>query len=461
VSDASRLSEQSFFLFGDWIIKAVGNWIFWIIAARMYSAAEIGAATISINTVSTLVGIGALGLEYTLLAETLAGKAKVIGSLTIFSLVSQAALIPVLWIITSSSDTAVQALFWITIPLLIATSVNFISQHAMLGILKAKKVMIVDAVSVGLKFIILLLSFYLHYEAIGIILAALIQFSFTAIVSSALLIKGTGFIVGSIRYTIKLVLSGLSNFPLRVAEIVMINFNSVVLSLMGIAIAELGAFYIAIMITIVAGSFAGSIATMAIPTSKSSNRDMSEYSLRYGLIITTPFLGGIISGPRQVLSLINPSFENVWLSLVILAVAVIPTIVITNAISKFNMIGDRKRLVTLGLVELGVFVVALFTLVNFFGLLAGALAILAGYTAGMVYSARFFSKGVWINILKTLLALTAGVGTGYFLASLALNIFLPIVSSVFVTIACIFLFRAIYPDEIKHAIRSLITKRDL
>jgi hypothetical protein len=79
---------------------------------------------------------------------------------------------------------------------------------------------------------------------------------------------------------------GVVNTPFTLSKVFVIYLSVVLLALLGVSASDTGVFYICLMISIIGGSLASSIALMVIPASTRANTDLSADGIRIGLGLT-------------------------------------------------------------------------------------------------------------------------------------------------------------------------------
>ena len=169
--------------------------------------------------------------------------------------------------------------------------------------------------------------------------------------------------MGNIGYFKETIKDALVNTPAKWSKMVIVILSIVLLAIFNISTSEVGIFYVALMITVVVASFASSMAYMVIPSSSTLKKDLSSGSLRLSLSLTAPIVVALLVVPRSILSLIGPEYESAVAVLVILAVAIIPSSITANLISKLNNLNKSKLLVLSGLLQIVIFFITFFVLV--------------------------------------------------------------------------------------------------
>ena len=74
--------------------------------------------------------------------------------------------------------------------------------------------------------------------------------------------------------------AGLGNFPTKVSSIAVSSLSVILLGAVTSDTSIVGTFYIALLMSLLAGSFASSLATIALPASTVKGSDMTSTSLR-------------------------------------------------------------------------------------------------------------------------------------------------------------------------------------
>jgi O-antigen/teichoic acid export membrane protein len=191
---------------------------------------------------------------------------------------------------------------------------------------------------------------------------------------------------------------------------------------LGTSSSETGIFYIAVMISIAVGGLASSIAMMAIPTSAELKSDLSGGSLRLGISLTTPVIVALLAAPQLVLSVIGNDYVSAYDVLLVLSIGIVPSVIVSNVTSKLNTLGRHKNLLIIGSVQLTSFFVAFFILVPTMGILGAAYSMTISFILSAVPAYIWLESQNRRYILNSILAISAGVGIGFFVSSVAAGI---------------------------------------
>jgi uncharacterized membrane protein YfcA len=131
----------------------------------------------------------------------------------------------------------------------------------------------------------------------------------------------------------------------------------------------------------------------------------------------------------------------------------LPIVVISNAIAKFNNLGDTRKIIAVGLIQTVGFLVSFVILVPHYGTLGGAYSILIAYTFSAAF-AIFLSEGLQRRyIANSVVAVIIGSSIGYAINSILDNSLSTIVSSVVVTLVVLLALRNTSISELRALIR--------
>lgn len=465
MSDANRLPSNntaastkfvnsSILLFIDQLIIAAGGWVYWLIISRFATTSEIGESTILVSFVTLLGGLMQLGLEYPLLKKTFDNRAQVLGASFVIESVITLASLPMMFLIISNMNQQLHSFSWIAASMLIASSIGFISRFALLGVSDAKSVVTIDVIGTSMKFLIGYFLISLGFGSFGILISFLTQ---SVLVSIAMLIiakRGIKLNLPSIKTVRELVIDGLINTPFKISRTLIFSLTIVLLSVAGVSSSDIGIFYMALMISILAGSFASNMAFMVIPASTESKSDLSANSLRISLTLTSPIVTLLIIIPSPILALIGDEYASAEIMLQILAASILPFAVTINSISKFNNIGSSNRVVLVGLVQLTVFLASFSLLVPQYGTLGTSIAILLAFTASSIPSIIGLEKISFKNFAVSGISIIMGIAAGQGLKIISDQPIIIASLAIVVTSGILLLLKNITISEISQLARS-------
>jgi O-antigen/teichoic acid export membrane protein len=324
-----------------------------------------------------------------------------------------AATIPIVLYVASNLYQESQELAWVAVGLLIFTPVNFVARFSLLGLSNAKSILIFDVIGAVTKFTVAFSLVSAGYGASGILLSFLSQ---SSVIAGCWILylskKRFGFSLGSIRFAREMIKDGLSNMPSKLSGFLLTGLSVVLLSSFGVESSEVGMFYIAMTVTLVAGTFGSSLALMAISASSAMKTELSLSSLRIGLSFTAPLIAALIVAPASLLSILDAEYVRVADLLVVLAAGILPSIILSNAISKFNNLNEHKKLLALGAVRVVSFLVPFFVLVPQYGTLGAAYSITLSFISSAVLSLRWSGKDSIRYIAASIFSVFVGIMLG-------------------------------------------------
>ena len=449
--------KPSIILFTDNLLLSAGNWFYWLVISKLTLASEIGLAVTVYSLVMLVTTLTQLGLEYPLLKKSSIPGSSSIGTSLLIELVITLASIPiVLLIVNSLYAESIGHFNWITILLLGILSIEYIARFALLGISNTKAVLIIDLIGLGIKLPTGILLVTLPNAALGILVAYLAEGIFITLASLFILKKSSSFRLGSLSYFKETLKDALVNSPAKWSKMVIVTLSIVLLAHMNINSSDVGVFYIVLMITIVVASFASSMAYMVIPSSSALKKDLSSSSLRISLSLTAPIVVALLVAPNTILSFIGTEYESGQDVLRILALAIIPSSITINIISKLNNLANSKMLLLSGTVQIIAFFLLFTTLVPIFGTMGAALSILAAYLSSALLLVFFTKHESFRYIIFVCISVLTGYIAGYAVGEPTGNQqFLVIICSIVVSIFVVFASRNMTIKETSFLLKSL------
>lgn len=443
----------------DQTLVALGNWIYWIIIFKLTTAVEVGQAT-TVYSVALFISIlTQLGLEYPLLKKSSIQGSQILGT-TLLTEVSLSLLsIPiVIFLIDNIFHESLQELIWIAAVMIIGISLNFVSRFSLLGYSDARSVLIIDILGIAIKLIIGYSLVSIGYGAFGILFSFLVQYLFLTICAFTIIIRRRNIIKfrpGNVKYFKETIRDGLVNAPSKFSRLLIVSLSVVLLASFGINNAEIGTFYVALMITIVAASLSTSFSFMVIPASAEAKTDLSSGSFRIGLSLIVPFIVVLIVAPQFVLSIIGTQYISAEKILLILSIGIFPSAVVINAISKLNNLNSSKKIVSIGSIQVSTFLISFVFLVPLYGTLGAAFSILISFAIASIPSLIWSGRLVIRYVANSCAAIIAGTIVGYVISSINVG-YIPaaIVVSFCIALAIVLALRNISTTEIMRLVRS-------
>jgi O-antigen/teichoic acid export membrane protein len=401
-------------LFLDYLFVAIGGWLFWIVISRVASLSDIGTATTIYSLVISVATISQLGAEYPLLKKSQGDKSVILGTGLVIQLAISIAATPIIILVIGNMyEGSLSGFTWIAIVLVILIAVEFVTRYVLLGVFDAKKVLAIDMLGLSIKFLVGYILVSMQYGALGILLAFLFELLVIAVAYLLITKKTFAFSLGRILFFKEILRDSLANAPSKWSNLIIVNLSVVLLASIGVNQGDIGIFYIALMISIVVGSFASSMAYMVIPAYSTSKKDLSASSLRISLSIITPVITAMLVAPNLILSLINSQYEVGAPLLLVLATGTLPFAITVNTITRLNNLMKPKKLVSIGILQLSTFFLSFYLLAPSYGTLGAAFAILLAFTASAIVSILWSGRATFRHVAYCLLAVLAGTVLGY------------------------------------------------
>jgi O-antigen/teichoic acid export membrane protein len=463
ISSTNKFIGPSFMLFLDYFFVAIGGWLYWIVISKIAPVGEIGAATTIYSLVISVATMTQLGAEYPLLKKSHGDRSTILGTgLFIQIALSMAAFPIVLLVINTIYDGSLANYSLISITLLALIAIEFVGRYVLLGILEAKRVLIIDMLGLATKFLVGYSLVNANYGAFGMLFALFSEFLLISVAYLYVARKNFAFRVGSLGYIKDILNDSLVNAPSKWSNMIIINLSVILLAIIGFTQEEVGVFYITLMISIVVGSFASSMAYMVIPVSSAAKKDLSTDSLRISMSIITPVVTVLLVAPSAVLSLINTDFVQGAQSLFVLAVGVLPFSITVNTVTKLNTLAKPKKLIFIGCMQMTTFLLSFFILAQSFGSVGAAFSILLAFTSSAIISLIWSDRISIKHTAYCCLSMIAGSLTGYATVLIGAWVYgihsslLPILLSVVVSISIILASKNLSVREVKYLAKEVL-----
>jgi O-antigen/teichoic acid export membrane protein len=455
----NKFVGQGMLLFIDQILLAITNWLYWIIVSRFASTAEIGQATSVYSLVLLIAIVSQLGLEYPLLKKSSLHRSHVLGTALAIELIMTSGSIAAV-IFLANTDMYHASLggyvLWVAVALLVLSPISFIGRYALLGISNARSVLVFDIAATGAKFLTAYILLSVGFGVFGILFSFVISSLVAAIGMISIAGRRLSFRpVLDKRHIIEVLKEGLSNAPSKLSRTIIMTLSVILLASFGISDSDIGIFYIAMMLSVVGASLSASISFTVIPASTESKVDLSSDSLRLGLSFTAPIVAALITAPRDILSIIGLQYASADTVLLVLSMGILPTAVAINAISKFNNLGHRRKIIAIGVIQTVGFLLSFLILVSYYGILGAAYSILLAYTASAVYAVYVFERAERRYVMNCIVAIIIGCVSGY-VVNFTFEHSLPtIVSSVLATSVVLLALRNTSVSELRQLVVTM------
>ena len=452
-----KFMSSSLFLFLDIIVVAVSGWLYWLVISKLVSSPIVGQSTTVYSLVALTGTIIGLGLEYPLLKKSSTTQSKIVGSALIIELIITVAAVP--FLIYGLRDLH-QDYTLISIVMLASVCLAYIARYSLLGVSASKTVLVIDSVSTFVKFVTAYTLVSFGWGAAGILVSFMLQALIAACIALPLVKKIFGFSTGGVKHIIGTLKDGIVNMPSIFSRTLIVSLSVVLLASFGITSSEIGIYYIALMISVVAGGLISSTAYMVIPASSMAQTDLTTRSLRIGISLTAPIISLLLVSPQFLLSLISPEYVSGQMLLVILAMGILPFAVATNTISRFNYEGKSRKLLFVGALQMLGFIAGFILLVPQYKSTGAALSILISYSISCIPALIWSEKILLRYVANTMIAIAAGWGISNMLRLLlpdgTIIEIVTALSSMAITLAILFALKNTSITEIRTLLKSIV-----
>lgn len=410
----SNLARSSLLLFVDQIlVLAVGGWLYWLMVSKLTSPAVVGQATAVYSLVNLVAVLAMVGLEYPLLKRSLENRGHILGTAILIQLLITVSLVPLVMFTVTTIYSDVADLIWIALAILFSWPILLATRFVLLGISDSRTVLVIDLIATPLKFVSAYILINQQLGAAGILVSIMVFNIFLAVAGIYFTRKTHGFAMGRIANSIVLLKEGLTNLPAIISRTLIFALGVVLLAALGIEDAQIGTFYIALMISLFAGALVTSSAYMVIPHSNASKSDLSLSGARVSLSMTVPVISVLISVPSFILSLIGEQYVNGDLVLLILSLGMVPFSIVTLGISKLNYLCHYRLLVFVGMVQLVSLLISFFLLTPDYGIVGAAFSIIISYIFASVPLVILSKKQLLVYLANCCIAIAGGWFASY------------------------------------------------
>jgi O-antigen/teichoic acid export membrane protein len=466
IESIGKFGPQGTLLFLDHLLVAVGGWIYWLIIVSKITPFQVGQVTAVYSLVTLISILTQLGLEYPILKRSSSQHDQILVTALIIELVITSATVPIVpYVINNLFQQSLRGLSAnftpIAVIILFLSSLSFVSRFALLGISDVKSVLIIDLIGTGIKFASGYALVSLGLGAFGMLLSFLFQN--LVIVSATIFVarrRKFGYKVGNAKYIIGIIKDGLINTPSKFSKTLILSLSVVLLGSFGISSSDIGIFYIALMVSIVAiGSLASSMAYMVIPISAKLRTDLSSASSRITMSLNAPMIAAVISSPKFILSIIGTQYLPGETILLVLSIAILPFSITMNFISKFNNLDMSRRLLSIGFIEILAFLIAFFFLVPHYGALGAAFSTLTAFVSSCLLSLIWSEARSIRYIGASAVAIVGGV-TASHIIGLIINVhpIMAILISVTISLSIVVTLKNTSPNEIYQLAKGMISR---
>jgi O-antigen/teichoic acid export membrane protein len=453
--------STSLVLFLDIIVVAVSGWLYWLVISKLVSISDVGQSSAVYSLVVFTCSIVGLGLEYPLLKKSSSLRSSVTSSALLIELIITIIAVPfIIYTLIDSPHEMLQNYTLIAVIMLFSISLGFIARYALLGISASKTILAIDTVSAIIKFVTAYLLVLSGFGTLGILLSFMLQALISACIGLLLVKRIFGIGIESFTYIKNVFKEGVVNMPSIFSKTLIVSLSVVLMALFGISNSEIGVFYISLMISVVAAGLISSTAYMVIPASSMANKDLTSGSMRIGISLTAPIISLLLTAPKFLLSLIGTDYISGEIMLFILGLGILPFAVATNTISRFNYLGEPKKVLYIGLFQMTGFVIAFVLLVPVFEGVGAALAILISYTISCIPALIWSEKILLRYVASTAIAITAGYAVStifrLLLPNMVITEVIVMATSIFITTVLIFALKNTSISEVRTLLKTVV-----
>lgn len=451
MSSQNKFIGSGIILTLDLFVISFGNWIFWILISMLASTAEIGVATAVYSFVLLFSSITMLGLEYTIIKKSSIDKTFVFGTTILLKILILVISLPIFIVLLNQLGFSLASeIAYIAIGIFAFSSFRYIFRYILLGNFESIRILLINIIGMVSQ---LLIGFYLvlnNFGSVGILVSFLVNVMVITVLSILLLKRNLNLQIGNRFYFLDLVKDALINFPPVLTRSMIFYFSVVLLAFLGISESNIGIFYIAMMMSIIAGGLAGNMALTLIPSSLVSNKNLSFDGLRISLSLTSPIIALLLTEPQRILGLIGSHYVDGTGVLVIFSLGIIPYVIITNSVTNFNTLNQPRKIVVVGLVQFGSFLISFFTLVPLYGITGGALSVFISMLFSSLLSIRWYGSSISKNILIACFSIFVALLLNYGLTSFTiLPLIISTITTLLVTLAMNVVMKNISIGELK------------
>ncbi|MDF0681948.1 MAG: lipopolysaccharide biosynthesis protein [Candidatus Nitrosocosmicus sp.] len=456
---SSHFTSSGILLFLNQLVLAFGNWIFWMLISRFASTVEIGQATTIYSLVVFVTTIIQFGIEYPILKYSLKYRGSILFTTFIIEMGLSLLAIPfIVYFFANFEDNNLGQFEWLAILMVIMTAPGIIAHYLLLSLFKIRTVLIIDIIATVIKFLVGFVLVIYGFGASGILFAFLINVSIVSLCTFAIVLKEMPFRLNFNVFKI-VIKDGLINTPSKISRVFVFSLSVILLAVFGVDVSQIGIFYMALTISLIAGGFATNIGLMVIPASIRTERDYASSALRIGLSFTIPLIMILITQSYAILGFIGTSYTVASVDLIILGLSILPSSITIIAISEFNLTNQYKKILFIGLVEIIIFIVTFSILVPNLNILGASLATLVAFLASAIISVIWIKKTSLRYILTSLVSLASGIIIWLAISFIAGNGLIATITNLIVVVlassAIVFYLNKITIRELISMIRSV------
>ncbi|MEB3861360.1 MAG: hypothetical protein GSR84_03980 [Desulfurococcales archaeon] len=383
------------------VLPSVSGGLLWIVASRILGGEGVGLASSIVSAGFMAAYLASLGLDMAIVRNLARLGASVLTT-------SIAVAVPLALLVSAG----VAGLLSAKIPsqymvLVYAFSASFVLSFLLLwGVVGARRSVEYAKITLASSIVKVIagLGLAVAYGPAGIV-AGFIAGSIVSAVLAVPVLSGS-LKAGHRLFEPEVIVDGLSNYPNVLAGSLAANIGTVLAVLASDTLGDVGVFYLSLTISLLAGSFAYSLAYVAVSyRALDAYRDITRYAIFAGAVVA-PALAAEPGLAYKVLGV-----DGDPRVMMLLAASIVGYSSLYMAISMLNASGDRVRLVAVGLSRLALLTFLSIALSGY-----GVIGVAAAYTLS-IYISLLASGMPWLA-WRTLQAL-AGFLVGALLGLLA------------------------------------------
>jgi O-antigen/teichoic acid export membrane protein len=115
-----------------------------------------------------------------------------------------------------------------------------------------------------------------------------------------------------------------------------------------------------------------------------------------------------MASPKTILYIIGKQYLQGESILLVLSFGILPFSIVENAISKFNYLGQLRKLLSIGFTQLLVFIITFLLLVPYYGSLGAAFSVVISFIASAALSIYWLERQLIKYIANSCIAIAAG-----------------------------------------------------
>ena len=383
---ATFIRESAWISLGS-IVALVGSFIFWVIAGLLSDSTQVGYATTAFSIAALSWGLLNFGLDTAALREVPVFKKKAYSALLSIALSLGLVAAGLTFIFSTTYQSFYTFIILASIMALVGP-MSLVSVHSLIGLQNAKMYFLMNIIGFSSR-IVLMVPFLAHgFAGLGITAAVTASLVIVALFSTIIVAKKLGLekpASGSLRSLLGL---GMSNYPAALTAL-FVSGGTVFLSILTRNPAQVGSFYIAMMISIAAGALGYGIAMAILPAlTRENSIRLKDEALRLGLALTIPLAIPLLIYPNNVLALLGPSYALGVSPLFILSWIVIPYTAYSIVLKRANAENLLKKIASASLSQLLILLLLMVLLIPRMGTDGAAYAYSISIVVGLLMLAR-------------------------------------------------------------------------